>query len=247
MEKPLNDEVQTPTSRREKLFIGNLGLRAWNVMTGLSMFLPLFAFTVARIANREEDGNSDEYNEAYREWRQCSEYGDDKWYKYWCNKPQGYYDEDGNYQEYESEDEGEMYAPWWWRSKANNEEEEDSSTVFVMLYIWTIILVAGLVFVVNRNYGQGKLKTVRWFLVGWAVYASTIVLLLGGIPELILEEGQELEEIGFYGQTAVLNFITVFLELMTCAFFACWVGRLIKIESQDLQKEIDEEAPYNAL
>jgi hypothetical protein len=137
------------------------------------------------------------------------------------------------------------------RVRSEGEEHEDRYIVLTLLYLWTLAILAGLIYIVNQNYIQGKLKTVRWFLVGWCIYAVTISLLLGGIPQLIVEEvydeegdGQNLQEYGWYGQTSVLTFTTCVYELVTCTAFTFWIGYLLKRQQQNVEKEDFIDNPY---
>ena len=113
----------------------------------------------------------------------------------------------------------------------------------VFLYIWTVLLVIGLGILINRNFRRGKLTFVRWLFIGFANYALICAIMIGGIPQLIIDEGEEIEETGWYGQPSVLIFMTCILEFLFSLIFGCRIGKHIR----QLQLDIENgENPYEA-
>ena len=105
-------------------------------------------------------------------------------------------------------------------------------------------MVLGLGLLINRNFVQGKFKSVRWFLIGFANFSLVCAILIGGIPQLIIDEGEEIQETGWYGQISVLIFLTCILEFIACLVFGIIIGRIIQQQEDDLEKEAEKEHPY---
>lgn len=117
------------------------------------------------------------------------------------------------------------------------EEEAQQHIVMTLVYVWTFLLVVILAILVNRNFNLGKLKSVRWFLIGFINYALVCSALVGGIPQLIEDKGEELEEIGWYGQISVLVLLSCVLEMMFSLFLALSVECMIRKQRRELKAE----------
>lgn len=121
--------------------------------------------------------------------------------------------------------------------KEDLEEEAQQHIVMTLVYVWTFLLVVILAILVNRNFNLGKLKSVRWFLIGFINYALVCSALVGGIPQLIEDKGEELEEIGWYGQISVLVLLSCVLEMMFSLFLALSVECMIRKQRRELKAE----------
>jgi hypothetical protein len=128
--------------------------------------------------------------------------------------------------------------------KAELEQEAQTHVVMTFLYVWTFLLVIVLAILVNRNFNLGRLKSVRWFLLGFLNYALICSAMIGGIPQLIKDGGEELQDIGWYGQMSVLTFLSCVSEMISSLVLTCWIGRLIQIQQYELEKEEKGEHPY---
>ena len=198
-------------------------LKAWHMVSMLGVVVPLIIFTYARVTNQEENANYGDADQGYREFKSCDvESNTTKW-KYWCNGDDDEFGEDFR----ES-------VPWWWSWNARQEDidaTDSTNRVMVFLYIWTVLLIIGLGLLVNRNFIQGGKKFVRWTFIVFANYFFIFAILIGGIPQLIIDEGEELGETGFYGQPSVLIFLTCIFEFIVCLGFG---GRIVKrIENKE--------------
>jgi hypothetical protein len=128
--------------------------------------------------------------------------------------------------------------------KAELEQEAQTHVLMTFLYVWTILLVIILAIFVNRNFNLGRLKSVRWFLLAFLNYALICSAMIGGIPQLIKDGGEELEDIGWYGQMSVLTFLSCVSEMISSLVLTCWIGRLIQKQRYELEKEEKSEYPY---
>ena len=137
--------------------------------------------------------------------------------------------------------------PGSWKAQREEEDDDDGTAstnrVMVFLYIWTVLLVIGLGILINRKFVQGNLNFVRWLLIGFANYALICAILIGGIPQLIIDQGEEIEETGWYGQPSVLIFMTCILEFLFSVIFGCRIGKHIQQQQLDFE---NGENPYEA-
>jgi hypothetical protein len=120
------------------------------------------------------------------------------------------------------------------------ELEQEAQTHYIVMtffYVWTLLLVIALAIFVNRNFNLGRLKSVRWFLLGFLNYALICSAMIGGIPQLIKDGGEELADIGWYGQMSVLTFLSCVSEMISSLLLICWIGRLIRKQQYELEKE----------
>jgi CDP-diglyceride synthetase len=107
------------------------------------------------------------------------------------------------------------------------EPEEEGQGTLTFVYVWTLILTAGMTIYGNRMMAQGNLETLRFTLLSFANYAFICCVLVGGLGVIEIE-GREIEETGWYGQTSVLFFLTCALGLLSSLIFATWLRKRIK-------------------
>ena len=113
----------------------------------------------------------------------------------------------------------------WGERREGNPEEEEGSTAVLFIYIWTLVAVAGMIYLANTTgMAANKLEGLRWALVGFANYCFVTMVLLIGLRG-IETEGRALEVDGFYGQTAVLLFLTCFFGLIQAIVFVSWTSK----------------------
>lgn len=123
------------------------------------------------------------------------------------------------------------------RENGNPEEEEGKGSV-LFVYIWTLLLIAGLLYLGNTtNMAAPKLNAFRWALIGFLNYCLVVMVLLGGL-EAIEVDGRELEEDGWYGQTSVLLFLTCLFNMILALVFISWSGKRIG-DKEAVKHEID--------
>eukprot|EP00526_Cylindrotheca_closterium_P021032 CAMPEP_0113620378 /NCGR_PEP_ID=MMETSP0017_2-20120614/10383_1 /TAXON_ID=2856 /ORGANISM="Cylindrotheca closterium" /LENGTH=213 /DNA_ID=CAMNT_0000530039 /DNA_START=31 /DNA_END=672 /DNA_ORIENTATION=+ /assembly_acc=CAM_ASM_000147 len=201
--------------KRQEEFRSSRSLKAWNITTALSLIIPLVTFFSARAMNRSENNDDD------------AKYDD---------AYAGGNDQDDN---------EESQAPWWWAWKENIEQETHEQILVLFLYLWTFTMAILLTITVNRNFSLGKLKSVRWSLVGFINYSFICAVVVGGIPELISDKGAELEETGWYGQNSVLLLLTCLFQMLSSSIFVCAIGKMIAKQREDLEKEAKTEHPYS--
>lgn len=90
-----------------------------------------------------------------------------------------------------------------------------------------------MVYLANRTGMQSnKLEGLRWALLGFGNYCFVTMVLLIGL-EGIETEGRALEEDGFYGQTAVLLFLTCFFGLIQAIVFFSWTSKRLAAAQQE--------------
>jgi hypothetical protein len=112
------------------------------------------------------------------------------------------------------------------RREGRDPEDEGKGTV-LFVYVWTLVAIAGLLYLGNSTgMATNKLEGLRWACVGFANYCFIIMVLVVGL-EAITVEGRELEEDGFYGQTAVLLMLTCFFGLIQSIVYISWTGKRI--------------------
>lgn len=113
----------------------------------------------------------------------------------------------------------------WGEQQREGNPEEEGSTAVLFIYIWTLVAVAGMIYLANTTgMAANKLEGLRWALLGFANYCFVTMVLLIGL-EGIETEGRALEEDGFYGQTAVLLFLTCFFGLIQAIVFVSWTSK----------------------
>jgi hypothetical protein len=87
--------------------------------------------------------------------------------------------------------------------------------------------------------GSTSLSQLQWALVGFGNTCFLVSVLIGGL-DAIQVEGREIEETGFYGQTAVLVFLTCLFGIVYSVIFSFWVRRRVKLaalEENNVQEE----------
>jgi len=96
------------------------------------------------------------------------------------------------------------------------------------VYIWTLVIFAGLAYLGNTTgMSVSKLESMRWILIGFANYCFVIIVLLIAL-EGVESEGREMEETGFYGQTAVLLLLTCIFAMVQTIVFVSWTTKRLK-------------------
>jgi hypothetical protein len=87
--------------------------------------------------------------------------------------------------------------------------------------------------------GSTPLVQLQWALIGFGNTCFLVCLLTAGL-DAIQVEGREIEETGFYGQTAVLVFLTCLFGIVYSVLFSFWVRRRIKLAGLE-EKQVQEE------
>lgn len=229
----------------------------WNVSSLVTLVLPLFAFTVARLTsyqeydeNENQNNNDDYYDDPYQNPDNYDEYGNyvgpTPWWKFWQKSYNGQYDEDRSNDEFS--------APWWYiwgeREGQERDPEEAGNGAVLFAYLWTLLLFAGLIYFANTGKKTiGNVESLRLALFAFANYCFVIIILLLGLENAIETEGREIEETGFYGQRAVLLLITVFFAMVQSTIFISWTSKRLKnlraaalIETQSEYVNVDFES-----
>lgn len=214
-------------------------LLAWNVSSLVTFLLPLFAFTVDRLSSNQEwdenqdqnqdyDNNNNYYSNPYQNPNNYDQYGNyvgpQHWWEFWKRNRGGEYDEERSNEE--------RMAPWWyiWGEREGGDREEEGSGAILFVYLWTLLLFAGLIVVGNTTQMQvGKLGAFRLALFGFVNYCFVAIVLLIGLEGAIETEGREMEENGFYGQRSVLLLITCLFALVQSSVFISWTNKRLKI------------------
>lgn len=203
---------------------GNPILKAAWVLAGIAAILLPILYRNARM-NRYQNNfwgqRIDQWNEAEaQDGAQFYDINGCKWYNFNCQPV--YVDEKGNYvSQYEVEQE--MYnqqmeqqqeqanqqynQPSWYNVWDHSTEEDGPSGALKFVYIWEMIMFVGIV-----AYGYNILhnKKSPYFLMGalviWLQFTILSMFLLS--DGSIVTEDKVMEQTGFYGQFAVLMFIT---------------------------------------
>mmetsp|Transcript_15945 Transcript_15945/g.36786 ORF Transcript_15945/g.36786 Transcript_15945/m.36786 type:complete len:262 (-) Transcript_15945:213-998(-) len=224
-------------------------LLVWNIASVVTFVLPLFAFSVARLTSDRDwnedqnDNDNNQYQNNYENPDYYDEYGNyigpNHWWEFW--KKNNNNDNDGD----DGDDENgyEFRTPWWyiWGENEEREPEEESGAV-LFIYLWTLVLLAGLFYVGNTmGMIEKKIESLRWALLGFLNYCFVTIVLLIGIEDAIETEGREMEETGFYGQRAVLLLVTCMLGMLQSIAFISWTTKRInKIKIESLSAKTDE-------
>ena len=107
-----------------------------------------------------------------------------------------------------------FYKDIWGGEREGRDPEEEGKGALLFVYIWTLVIFAGLAYLGNTTgMAVSKLESLRWILIGFANYCFVIIVLLIAL-EGVEAEGREMEETGFYGQTAVLLLITCIFAMI---------------------------------
>lgn len=227
-------------------------LLVWNIASVVTFVLPLFAFSVARLTGDrdwnegQDDNENNQYQNNYEDPDYYDEYGNyigpNHWWEFWKTKNNNN-NNDNNGDDGGEENRYEFTAPWWyiWGEREEGEPEEESGAV-LFIYLWTIVLLTGLVYVGNTTgMAERKLESLRWALIGFLNCCFVTLVLLIGIEDAIQTEGREIEETGFYGQRAVLLLVTCIFGMVQSIVFLSWTTkRLEKLRIDSLSGKSDE-------
>jgi len=233
----------------------------WNVACIVTFLLPFMSFVLGRLTTNDQnnDNNNDNNNnnennygnnynnpDCYDEYGYY--YGPTHWWQFWktCSNNNGQDDNDN--------DNDEMQSPWWYiwgerEGQGNPEEEGKGALLFV--YIWTLVIFAGLAYLGNTTgMAVNKLESMRWILLGFANYCFVIIVLLIAL-EGVESEGREMEETGFYGQTAVLLLMTCIFAMIQSIVFVSWTTKRLKhlkvMEEQQSSSNTEKSDEYVAV
>lgn len=150
----------------------------------------------------------------------------------------------------ETEALGDSGTPWWFPTRLRQEGASSSHTVMVLVYIWSLGLLAAVVWF---GYRQLRLESDLYRVcVAMAVLANAAfmnMMLVGGLEGGVQIEGPELEELGFYGQFGVMMFLTnVFVTVFASVYAALFWSRarrqeVIRIDIDESDYKIHEDDP----
>mmetsp|Transcript_39063 Transcript_39063/g.94473 ORF Transcript_39063/g.94473 Transcript_39063/m.94473 type:complete len:273 (+) Transcript_39063:311-1129(+) len=228
----------------------------FNVGMMISLGLPMLAYMIARLTNEQyqqeqqnqQEQNQEDYQQQYyqQNYDQYGNYvGPTHWWQFWKKNNNGYYyGEDQQQQQEEQNDrENEIRSPWWYiwgddREGERGDPEIQGKGAMIFIYLWTLLLVAGLIYLANTtDMKAAKLEKFRWALTGFLNYCLVTMILLTSLEGGIQVEGRDLEEDGWYGQTAVLIFLTCLFGLIQSIAYIVWSGKRIgnkeEIKSSD--------------
>ena len=120
-----------------------------------------------------------------------------------------------------------LFPDIWGEREGREPEEESRAVLFV--YLWSLALLACIAYVGNTcGTNVIKLEKLRVILLGFANCCFVTIILLVGSEDTIQTEGREIEETGFYGQRAVLLFLTCIFGLLQSIVFVSWTSKRIK-------------------
>jgi hypothetical protein len=116
----------------------------------------------------------------------------------------------------------------WGQDEAEGRDPEDEGKGTVLfVYVWTLVAIAGLLYLGNTTgMATNKLEGLRWACVGFANYCFIVMVLVVGLEAISVEE-RDLEEDGFYGQTAVVLMLTCLFGLIQSIIYVSWTGKRI--------------------
>jgi len=225
----------------------------WNVACIVTFLLPFISFVIGRLTNdgqqqnENDDNNDNNNNNNYNNPDYYDEYGNyvgpTHWWQFWKRSNTNNGQDDNNNDE--------KTSPWWYiwgeeREGQNPEEEGKGALLFV--YIWTLVIFAGLAYLGNTTgMAVSKLEALRWILIGFANYCFVIIVLLIAL-EGVEAEGREIEETGFYGQTAVLLLTTCIFALFQSIVYVSWTTkRLNHLKAMDESSSTEKSDEYVAI
>mmetsp|Transcript_22924 Transcript_22924/g.49999 ORF Transcript_22924/g.49999 Transcript_22924/m.49999 type:complete len:245 (-) Transcript_22924:164-898(-) len=190
-------------------------LLMWSFMAIVTVALPLVVFGGARLANSEDEDESNysQVQAAYEAYNAAETYQQSSKYANGCGWWQWGCDED--YQAKNAE-ELENHAPWWWMW-AQDERREDGqvSPTIIVIYVWHLIMLWALTIYGRRTVvGGGSLQGVSSTCLMFANYSFISMLFLGGLEGAIFDDASILSENGWYGQFGVLLYMTEFTSVI---------------------------------
>lgn len=231
-------------------------LLVWNISAVVTFMIPFFIFVIGRARSDEwnqyweekENNNNNENNNEnnYNNGQYNNGNQNNGWNNPNCYDEYGYYQgpthwwefwKKCNYGEEEGE-ENDQRSPWWyiWGGEEREPEEEGRSAAVTFIYLWMLILFSGLVYMGNNtNMSLTKLELLRYLLFGFANLCFVLIVLLIGL-EGIEVDAREMERDGFYGQTAVLLWITSVFGMIQSIIFISWTTKRINV-LKSLQEE----------
>ena len=139
----------------------------------------------------------------------------------------------------------------WGEREGQGNPEEEGKGALLFVYIWTLVIFAGLAYLGNTTgMAVNKLESMRWILLGFANYCFVIIVLLIAL-EGVESEGREMEETGFYGQTAVLLLMTCIFAMIQSIVFVSWTTKRLKhlkvMEEQQSSSNTEKSDEYVAV
>lgn len=205
-------------------------LLAWNLATLSVLLAPLIIFAIARAGADGEEQQQQDQADYYDEYGNYV--GPSHWWQFW--KKNNY---NNNYnQDQGQNDQEEGGAPWWYLWTDERREEEEGYGTLVFVYLWTVISLVLLGVFGNRLVNDGNFQSLRWMLFSFMNYAFIVMVLIGGL-DAVNNEGRQIEETGWYGQTSVLLFLTCLFGMFKCVIFQFWLGRRAAESKEDSRTE----------
>lgn len=187
---------------------------------GLSIFLPLISFGVARIRLHQQQQNN---GEGEGDGGGEAGYNTCHWWQWGCNT---YYQEDGDQQQQQNNNNDDQPStPWWWffadeETRRKREESQSNNPALVFVYVWSLVLFCAILYFGHRELRNGSdLYRVVACLAVFANFSFLTMFLIGGLQG-VETEGRELEEQGFYAQFSVMMFLSNFYWTLFAASFA---------------------------
>jgi len=220
----------------------------WNVACIVTFLLPFMSFVVGRLTNdgQQQNENNDDNNN-YNNPDYYDEYGyyvgPTHWWQFWKRS--------NTNNEQNDNDNDEESTPWWYLwggEREGRDPEEEGKGALLFVYIWTLVIFAGLAYLGNTTgMAVSKLESLRWILIGFANYCFVIIVLLIAL-EGVEAEGREMEETGFYGQTAVLLLMTcIFAMIQSIAYVSWTTKRLNHLKALDDSSSTEKSDEYVAI
>lgn len=206
--------------------------RVWFGSGIATVLLPLFIFSVARLANTqtEEEQQQQAANGQYYA-------GPCKWYQFSCRRNNGWYYQAEQRNDANRREENDM--PWWWFG-GEHRPEDRANPALIFTYMWSLLVFA---FILHYGYNAIREKREHISMTALAVFANLcfiLMVLLQGMEGVVEADGPQLEEHGFYGQVGVLMFLTYSFWMIFSLVFI-WTIRQRKRD----EKSVIEVEPYD--
>lgn len=189
-------------------------LQWWNIGAVVSFLLPLMIMSISRLSNRAEGNNNNNYNFYYN----------------YNNNQGGDGDGDGG-----GEGEDDQMQEYWWRNQRNEEIEGRGKAAITITYLWVLVMFIALILygniVLKRN---SEFVVLQATIVMFANFAFVIMILLSGLGA-INNEGNDMEEDGFYGQISVCFFLSCLFWVFHAIIFS------VQIKKRKRQQIVEQE------
>lgn len=197
-------------------------LFGWFASAAVTVFLPLLIFMIARLTYdpyQYGDGEQQDENDQNGNYSYCS------WWNFRCKNRYRNYRNNNNNNSGDGQGEQDQ-TPWWWLWGEEGEgrrREDEGRGALLFIYIWSLLVFAGILFYGFQVLRRGLLATHGAALMAVLIIFGNMsflsMIFLGGLEGGVGTEGRELEEEGFYGQIPVLMFLTNLFWTIFCTVY----------------------------